>query len=87
MVNRMTNLEANGLRFDRRKLVKARLAKRMTHEALAAAVGRVADSISAFERGRLVPSLPTLELLAAALDVDIADLAEPIEEVETDPAT
>jgi transcriptional regulator with XRE-family HTH domain len=51
------------------RLREARIAKRLTQEALAHAIGVRAMSISRFERGELNPSRETLMRLASALSV------------------
>lgn len=45
-----------------------------TQDALAERVGVDAETISRFERGAHLPSLPTLERLASALRVEIGEL-------------
>ena len=57
-----------------RKIATRRKALGWTQEALAARVGVDAETISRFERGAHLPSLPTLERLAISLHVEIGEL-------------
>lgn len=51
-----------------------RKALKWTQDAVAERVGVDAETISRFERGANLPSLPTLERLAKALRIDIGEL-------------
>ena len=55
-------------------LVRLRRKKGMTQEVLAEASQSERETISRIERGRIVPTLPTLAALADALDVSLAEL-------------
>lgn len=57
-----------------KNLAKTRKAKGWTQAALAEHLGMEPESISRFERGATLPSLATLEQIAAFLDTSIADL-------------
>lgn len=57
-----------------KNLAKTRKAKGWTQAALAERLGMEPESISRFERGATLPSLTTLEQIAAYLDTSIADL-------------
>ena len=57
-----------------KNLAKTRKARGWTQAALAEHVGMEPESISRFERGATLPSLATLEQIAAFLDTSIADL-------------
>lgn len=57
-----------------KNLAKTRKAKGWTQAALAEHFGMELESISRFERGATLPSLATLEQIAAFLDTSIADL-------------
>ncbi|MEH6809809.1 MAG: helix-turn-helix transcriptional regulator [Hyphomonas oceanitis] len=54
----------------------ARRAKGLTQEALAERINRSSASLSNLERAQALPSLDTLILIAAALDVPISNLVE-----------
>jgi transcriptional regulator with XRE-family HTH domain len=55
------------------RLKTSRKARRLTQEALADMVGRSVDAISNIERAKGLPSLDTLEAVAAKLEVPIAE--------------
>ena len=57
-----------------RKIATRRKALGWTQDALAERVGVDAETISRFERGAHLPSLPTLEKLAVALRVETGEL-------------
>lgn len=57
-----------------RKIREMRKAKRMTQVKLARATGMVRPNLSRIEAGRHRPTLATLERIAAALQVPVADL-------------
>ena len=57
-----------------KNLANSRKAKGWTQAALAERLGMEPESISRFERGATLPSLATLEQIAAFLDTSIADL-------------
>ncbi|MFT3960437.1 helix-turn-helix domain-containing protein [Propionivibrio sp.] len=57
-----------------------------TQDALAERVGVDAETISRFERGAHLPSLPTLERLAIALHVEIGELFSKNTAAKTDEA-
>lgn len=54
----------------------ARRAKGLTQEALAERINRTSASLSNLERAQALPSLDTLVLIAAALDIPIGRLLE-----------
>lgn len=54
----------------------ARRAKGLTQEALAERINRTSASLSNLERAQALPSLDTLMLIAAALDVPLGTLVE-----------
>lgn len=53
-----------------------RLSRDLTQEALAEKVDRSVDAISSLERGKMLPSLDTLERIGAALDVPVSAFFE-----------
>jgi transcriptional regulator with XRE-family HTH domain len=53
-----------------------RKARNLTQESLAELVGRSVDTISLLERGKIVPSLETLEALARGLGTPLRDLLD-----------
>lgn len=53
-----------------------RLARKMTQEQVAEAIERTPEAVSNIERGQSLPSLDTLERLALALDVPLAEFFE-----------
>ncbi len=57
-----------------RKIRAHRTARGLNQEQLAELIGRSTETISNIERGRTLPSLPTLEGLAQSLDVSLAAL-------------
>jgi len=57
-----------------RNLASTRKTRGWTQAALAERMGMEPESISRFERGATLPSLATLEQIAALLDTSIADL-------------
>lgn len=57
-----------------KNLANTRKARGWTQAALAERLGMEPESISRFERGATLPSLATLEQIAAFLDTSIADL-------------
>ena len=57
-----------------KNLANTRKARGWTQAALAERLGMEPESISRFERGATLPSLATLEQIAAFLDTTIADL-------------
>jgi transcriptional regulator with XRE-family HTH domain len=57
-----------------RQLARLRKQRSITQEDLAEAVSLSVDLISLMERGQRAPSFDTLERLASALEVTLADL-------------
>ncbi len=53
-----------------------RQAKGMTQEELAEAIDRTVETISNLERGKSLPSVQTLMIIANALDITISELLE-----------
>ena len=53
-----------------------RQTRRMTQEQVAEAIERTPEAVSNIERGQSLPSLDTLERLARALEVPLADFFE-----------
>jgi transcriptional regulator with XRE-family HTH domain len=58
------------------KLKTARKARRLTQEDLAGLIGRSVDAVSNIERAKGLPALDTLEAIAAALEIPIAEFFE-----------
>jgi transcriptional regulator with XRE-family HTH domain len=58
------------------KLRVSRKARQLTQEALADLIGRSVDAISNIERAKGLPSLDTLEAIAAKLDIPIAEFLD-----------
>jgi transcriptional regulator with XRE-family HTH domain len=58
-----------------RLLIKEkRLARGLTQEGLAAAIGKSGSTVTKYERGYFWPSLPDLEKIAAVLKVPVKEL-------------
>jgi transcriptional regulator with XRE-family HTH domain len=60
--------------FDPQRLLEARRAKGLSHDALGALIGATRPNLIAYEKGRRVPSPPRLAALAEALGVDPLEL-------------
>jgi transcriptional regulator with XRE-family HTH domain len=58
------------------KIKSSRKARRLTQEDLAGLIGRSADAVSNIERAKGLPSLDTLEAIAAKLEIPIAEFFE-----------
>lgn len=61
------------------RIKAARQAKGVTQEELAEAIDRTVETISNLERGKSLPSLQTLMIIANALDMSISELLEDAE--------
>lgn len=59
-----------------KRIHKARKAKGLTQEDLAALIDKTVETISNIERGVKLPGLATLEDLRKALDVKLSDLVD-----------
>lgn len=57
-----------------RRIRAHRVARGLSQEQLAEQIGRSTETVSNVERGRTLPSLPTLERLARSLDVSLSSL-------------
>jgi transcriptional regulator with XRE-family HTH domain len=60
------------------RVLAAREARGMTQEKLAEAIERSVETVSLIERGRVLPTLDTLDKLSTALQLSIQDLIEQI---------
>jgi len=58
------------------KIKTSRKARRLTQEDLAGLIGRSVDALSNIERAKGLPSLDTLEAIAAKLEIPIAEFFE-----------
>lgn len=58
------------------KIKAARKQRDLTQDGLAALIGRSVDAISNIERGKSLPSLDTLQTIAAKLGIPIAEFFE-----------
>jgi len=58
------------------KLKTSRKGRGLTQEDLAGLIGRSVDAVSNIERAKSLPSLETLDAIAAKLEIPIADLFE-----------
>lgn len=58
------------------RVKEIRKARGLTQEAVADLIGRSVDAVSLLERGKIVPSLDTLQALSTALDISIHDLLD-----------
>jgi transcriptional regulator with XRE-family HTH domain len=53
-----------------------RKARNLTQEGLAEKIGRSVDTVSLFERGKIVPNLDTLEALSNGLEIPMRDFLD-----------
>lgn len=71
---------ANDLKQSLGRQIRAlRNARGLNQERLAEMIGRSTETVSNIERGRTLPSLPTLEGLARSLGISLAELFETTE--------
>jgi transcriptional regulator with XRE-family HTH domain len=59
------------------KLRAARMARALTQEQLAEAIGRTPEAVSNIERASALPTIETLQMLSATLNVPLAEFFEP----------
>lgn len=60
------------------RLKAVRKSRRLTQHGLAELTGRSVDAISNIERGKVLPSVETLDVIAARLGVPIGDFFTPL---------
>lgn len=86
MVDKESNSERLAKRLGKR-IAARRKSLGWTQDALAERMGVDSETISRFERGAHLPSLPTLERLAIALRVEVGELLSKRSVTQPDTAT